>query len=277
MPKIICVLAFIFSFGSAFTQSEITKWESEADTLLNHQDFSGAIALYTKIIDATKLKDKSDYKVLYKRAVSYYSSQDLEHALTDVNLFITEFPENPRPRILRALIYRHKEDVDNQLIDLQKAIDLGSENPQLIYWRGTLMLAKSEFEKAKKDLLYAKNFNDDAELETHLAMAYRSTGKSDSAFVCLNNAIVMDVNYPSTYIYASSFCIEDENYELALKYVNLGLRVEPANATVLFYKGVSLIELKRINEGCSCLRKAFEAGEDDAEGYLKEFCYDIEK
>jgi len=263
-----------------FAQDEKARWsawQAEADTLMNHQEFAKATALYTKIIEESKLKEKSDYKILYKRAVAYYSSQDFEHSLSDVSSFIKEFPESPQPRILRALINRQKNDEAGQLIDVQKAIELGNTNPQLIYWKGTLLSAKGEFEAAKKDFLTVRNLNDDAELETNLGAVYRSLGKTDSAFACLNKAIVLDVSYQGSYIYAGSYCIEDGNYELALKYLNLALRLESENGTALFYKGVSLVELERKDEGCSCLQKALDAGEEDAADYLKEFCYDVFK
>lgn len=275
------VLAFFFVLTlSASAQDEQVrwlKWEADADTLMRHEDYEGAAKLYTKIIDASKLKDKSNYKSLYKRAVSYYSAENFDPALMDANLFITQFPENGQARLLRALIYRHKNDEVNQLIDLQKAIDLGNTNPQLIFWRGTLLAAKGENELAKKDFLSIKNLGDGAELETALGAVYRSLGKTDSAFICLNKAIVLDVNYPSSYIYAGSFCVEDENFDLALKYLNLALRLDPENITAIFYKGIALVQQEKIDEGCSCLRKALDAGEDDAADYLKEYCYGTER
>jgi len=87
----------------------------------------------------------------------------------------------------------------------------------------------------------------------------------------------LDVNYSPSYLYAGTFCLQEKKFDLALKYLELGLRIDPTNHSALFYKGVSLIELKRTDEGCSCLKKAFDAGEDDAADYLKEYCYDVFK
>ncbi|GHN00904.1 hypothetical protein WSM22_23930 [Cytophagales bacterium WSM2-2] len=244
---------------------------------MNRQDFEGAAKLYSKIIDESKLKEKSNFKVLYKRAVAYYSEQDFDRALKDVGQFIEQFPESAQPRILRALIGRQKQDEAGQLTDVQKAIDLGNSNPQLIYWRGTLLLAKGEYENAKKDFLNIKQLNDDAELETNLANTYRALEKTDSAFACLNKAIVLDVNYPASYIYAGVYCIEDENFPLAVKYLDLALRLNSENHTALLYKGIALVKLEKKDQGCSCLQKALDAGEEDAADYLKEFCYDVFK
>lgn len=278
--SILAIILLISPSDVVFGQDEKARWaqwETEADTLMSRQDFAGATKLYTKIIDESKLKEKSNFKPLYKRAVSYYSAGDLDHALVDVDKFILEFPESPQPRLLRALINRQKGDEGAQLTDLQKAIDLGNTNPQLIFWRGTLLAAKGDNEKAKKDFLFVRNLGDDAELETALGTVYRSLGKTDSAFICLNNAIVLDVNYSPSYVYAGSFCVEDEKYELALKYLNLALRVDTENVSALFYKGVALVQLEKLDEGCSCLRKALDKGEDGAADYLKEFCFDVFK
>jgi hypothetical protein len=71
--------------------------------------------------------------------------------------------------------------------------------------------------------------------------------------------------------------LQEEKFDLALKYLELALRLEPGNRAALFYKGVSLVELKRTDEGCRCLQRAFNAGEDDAADYLKEYCFDVFK
>ncbi len=281
MPKKVSLLGLLLSFASmVFAQDAMTrraKWETDADTLMNHEDFAGAAALYSRIISECTFKEQSDYRFIYKRAVSYYSESRFDSALTDMNHFVSEFPESPQARILRALIYRQKGDTTNQLNDLQKAIDLRGSTPELIRWRGALRADKGDFKGAKKDLEEAKVFTDDAELETNLGFIYYSLGSLDSALVCFNKAIVLDVNYSASYLYAGTFCLEDERYELALTYLELALRIDPANRSALFYKGASLVELKRTDEGCRCLQKAFDAGEDDAADYLKEYCFDIFK
>ncbi len=275
-PFLYFLLCFTISAFGQDEQARWSNWETEADTLMNHQDFAGAAALYSKIINECPFKEKTDYKFIYKRAVSYYSGSDFDNALADMDKFISEFPESPQARILRALIYRQKGDANNQLIDLQKAIDLRS-TPELLRWRGALLADKGDFKAAKKDLEEVKIFTDDAELETNLGFIYYSLGSLNSALICFNKAIVLDVNYPASYLYAGTFCLQDEKFDLALKYLELALRIDPDNNAALFYKGVSLVQLKRTDEGCRCLRKAFAAGEDDAADYLKEYCFDVEK
>ena len=280
LPIVKISLIFLFSFNTfsllaqRASSTQLIQWAAEADTLMNREEYNKATNLYTKILDATGLKERGDYNALYKRAICYYYT-DGKHdlALADIDKFIKQFPQMPQAHILRALIYRIKDDVPKQLEDLDIAINYQPGNPGLLKWRAGLQLDVKEYNKAKKDAEAAILFQDDPEAEAYLAFAYYNLNRPDSALTAINKAIDLDYTYMPAYIYAGSFCLQEEEYELALKYLNLGLRVEPGNATVLFYKGVALVELEKLDEGCRCLNKSFYSGYDEADGYLKEYCY----
>jgi tetratricopeptide (TPR) repeat protein len=272
------VLFFLLAVGiEALSQNEKWKaWEVEADTLLNRQDFEGAVKLYSKIIDASKLKDKSAFPVLYKRAIGYYNLNDFEHALNDLNIFIPEFPNVEHARLLRAFVYKGLGDADHQLTDLNALLETQPGSRDILQWRATVYLDKSDYPAAKKDLLAVKAIQADAETEMFLGTAYYYDGQADSALMSLNKAIELDATYLPPYLYAGFFCLQENEFVLAIKYLNLALKLDPSNPGALFYKGIALVELKQEKEGCRCLTKAFEAGEDDAGDYLKEYCYDIQ-
>ena len=274
------VSIFLLSLVSLSGFSQNPKWaamETEADTLMSHEDFKGAVKLYTKVIDASKLKDKTSYRPLYKRGVAYYSSGEFQKAILDMNRFIPEFEESYQAHILRALCYRELNDVDNQLIDVEKALELSHGEPQIMKWRAGLLMEKSKYELAKSDLLLVRQFQDDPEVEMNLAFTYYSLQKPDSALHAVNKSIELDATYAPAYLYGGSFALEEENYDLALKYLDVAIRLDPENVTALFYRGVALVELKKEEEGCRSLNKAFKAGYDDAGDYLKQYCYGVVK
>ena len=257
--------------------AQFQSWEAEGDTLMSQENFQAAIKSYSKIIDASGLKDKGAYNALYKRAICYYYIQGQEDlALKDVNKFIEEFPYVPQSHILRALIYRIKEDPAGQLQDLNVAIGFQPGNAGLLKWRAGLLLDEQKFIEAKQDAQTAILFDDDPEAETYLAFAHFNLNNPDSALYAINKAIDLDYSYLPAYLYAGSFCIQKDEFQLGLTYLNLGLRVEPENPALLFYKGVALVELKQKNEGCSFLNKAFYKGYDDAADYIKQYCYSSE-
>lgn len=279
MTKLSLSLVICFSIPTLSVAQEPVwkKWEVEADTLMGRQDFEQAVELYTKVIQESKLTEKENFRSVYKRAIGYYSLGDFENALKDIALFIPEFPENYQAHVLAALIHRQTGDAEKQLQELNKAIELQSSNLELIKWRGTLYVENGEFALAKRDLLWVRPLQDDPELETNLGLVYYSTGKLDSALLAINRSIELDATYEPAYLYAGSFCLEAERYELALKYLNLALLVDPENVNALFYKGVALVQLNRIAQGCSALARAFKEGNDGAADYLKEHCYDVDR
>lgn len=271
-----CLFFGLIQLGSAQNPKWVT-WETEADTLMSHEDFKGAIKLYSRIVDDSKLQDKSAYRPLYKRAVAYYSSGEFQKAIQDMGRFIPEFPQSYQARILRALAYRELGDVDSQLIDIEAALELTGGDPQIMKWRAGLLMEKNEHVLAKHDLLLLRQVQDDPEVEMNLAFTYYSLQQTDSALIAINKSIELDATFAPAYLYGGSFSLEEEQYDLALKYLDVALRLEPENTTALFYRGIALVELKREEEGCRCLNKAFYAGEDDAADYLKQYCYEVFK
>jgi len=256
--------------------SQVPKWkelEALGDTLYHREDFEGALGYYDKAIKESKLKEREAYGALYKRAVCYYSTGAYDNALKDIDTFLAELPQVPQPKLLRAFIYRELNDSDKQLAALEEVIRSQAPDPGLLKWRGMLYLQKDKFKEAKRDIVAARNLEDDAETETYLGLCYYNLEQKDSAFVCFNKSIELDATYTPAYLYAGSISLEDDNYDRCLEYISLALRLDPKNKEALFYKGIALIEKKRIDEGCTCLNRAFYAGFDDAGDYLKQYCF----
>jgi len=277
VKKLIILLAVSLTALSAYAQNpKLKAMETEADTLMSREDFAGAVRLYTKVINTSKLKEKADYRALYKRGVAYYSQGDFKNAVSDMDRFVPQYPESYQARILRALCYRELGETDKQLADVETALTLSGGDPQILKWRAGLLIEKEEFKQAIEDLLIVRQLQDDPEVEINLGFAYYSVDKKDSALMAINRAIEQEATFLPAYLYGTSFSLEGAQYELAISYVNIALMLDPANSTAWFYKGVALIELKKEDEACRCLRKAFYAGQDDAGDYLQQYCYGIE-
>jgi tetratricopeptide (TPR) repeat protein len=277
MSRILIFCFFILGVSSAGAQNEKwAKWETEADTLAAQGRFPEAIKLYTKIIDASGLKERAAYGSLYKRAITYYSMGDYSLALGDLNKFIKAYPDFPQSRLLRALVHKELGNTEEQLQDLEDALKSQPGNAALLKWRASIYLDDEKYELAKKDASLARLLADDAETEMYLGIAYYNLGDADSAFYSIDQAIAQDATLLPPYLYAGTFGLELEDFERALKYLDVALMLDPGNTSALFYKGIALAELDRVEEGCRCLRKAFYSGMDDASDYLTEYCFGIE-
>jgi tetratricopeptide (TPR) repeat protein len=263
------------SFLWAQNRERIQAWSVEADTLMNRRDYEGALVLYNKIIGESKLKSEDDFMALYNRALAYFSLGRHNEALRDVNQYIEKYPEQ-HARLLRLYIYQELGDHENQVKDLNALIAESPGNPELLQWRMSVLMDAGKYAEARKDVRQLLAVQAGPELRAYLGLTYYYEDNADSAMIIFDEVIKTDPSFVQSYLYAGSLCIEKEAYDLALQYVNKGLQHEPSNTTLLFYKGIALVENKKIQEGCRCLTKAFNAGFDDAADYLKEYCYGID-
>jgi len=276
MRSSVIIFLLLVSTLGVTAQTSSAKWktmEAEGDTLLNRQDFQGAIKIYNNVVELSKLKDTESKGVLYKRAICFYSVGEFQKALDDLKIFIPEYPGFPRAKLLRAFVNRELGNTQAQLDDINELLSINPTNPDLLKFKASIFLETEKYQEAKTTLLELQKVVNDEEIETQLGFIYSNLDEPDSAFAHFDSALSINGGYSPAYIYISSLCLEQSAYELALTYVDLGLRLEPENTTLQFYKGIALAETENLTEGCRMLAKAFYGGLDQAGDYLKQYCY----
>jgi tetratricopeptide (TPR) repeat protein len=272
-------LTIIFLLLTAIcAQAQITsaKWkavETEADTLLNRQDYQGALKKYNEAIEISQLKDNESKRILYKRAICFYSLQEFQKALNDLNVFIPQYPAFPNAKYLRAFVNRELGNKKAQLDDINDLLIFSPSNPDLLKFKANIYLESESYDTAKMELQNLQKIVNDEMIEAQLGLAYYNLSDPDSAFVHFDAALNINGGYAPAYMYITSICLEQEAYTMALDYVDLGLRLEPDNQQLIFYKGIALAETGKLEEGCRLMAKVFYAGLDHAGDYLKQYCY----
>ncbi|MDL5045084.1 tetratricopeptide repeat protein [Oscillatoria amoena NRMC-F 0135] len=277
MIRVIILLLLVGPAVPGLSQHKWTALEVEADTLLNKQEFALALKKYDKVIaQQAKAKYSGPSLTRYKRAVCYYYLEAFSKALADLDVFIPVNPNFYDARLLRAFIFREVGDAEKQLEDINTILAVDPWNTDLLRWRAGVLLEKGEYENSKADLLKVKEIQTDEEIELYLGLTWYYLDNPDEALDQFNKAIELNGGYAPAYQYAGILCVEQEAYAMALTYIDLALRLEPDNLQLVFYKGISLVESGKTDDGCRLLNKAFYAGVDDAAGYLMEFCYKVE-
>lgn len=279
MKVFVLTLLVIVGSLSSFAQTSSARWkiiEAQADTLFERQEYAEAITLYDNAIQASQLKDRESKGMLYKRAVCLYSVGEFEKALEDINLFIPEFAYFPQAKLLRAFINREIGDTEAQLVDINELLSLNPANPDLLKWKAALYLDTDNFVEAKKELTHLQQLVNDEEIETQLGFVYGNLNQPDSAFLHYENALNLNAGYVPAYMYITTLCLEQEAFDMAITYADLGLKLEPSNSNLIFYKGIALVEKKQVQQGCRLMWKAFDAGVEQAGNYLKEYCFNSE-
>ncbi|HEX6225860.1 MAG TPA: tetratricopeptide repeat protein, partial [Chryseolinea sp.] len=202
----------------------------------------------------------------------YYGLEKYTDALNDINIVIDKYPK-PQAKLLRAYVNRALEDYEAQLVDLNELISLNPDNPEMIQWRASVLMESEKYEEAQRDIRKLLQYQESPQLKAYLGLTYYYQDEPDSALMMFDEIVQENPDFTPSYIYAASLCLDEDAYELALNYADKGLQKEPDNNTLLFYKGIALVESDQKIEGCRCLTKAFNLGIDDVGDYLKEYCY----
>ena len=267
---IIIMTSPFFMFGQAKELN--TQMIHIGDSLLDQQDFEGALKIYTAVIKKTKRKSDYDLSILYKRAYCFYALKRFDESLTDLNQYLEKIP-NEKAKILRLYVNQELGDTAAQLIDLNALLAERPESDELLRWRLSILMDSEQYKAAQGDIRKMLSHEDDPDLKGYLGLTYYYLENPDSAIIIFDQVIEQHPSHIQTYLYAGSICLEEGAYDAALHYINKGIKLDPSNATLQYYKGAALVEKEDLIEGCRCLNKAFANGIDDAAGYLEEYCY----
>jgi tetratricopeptide (TPR) repeat protein len=273
-PILWTILLCNYAAHAQFTK-KVDERVVQADTLMGRQDFAGALALYTKVIESSRLATPQELQVLYKRAYCYYSMERFEEALTDINQFIGQ-TDDMQAKLLRAYVYQELGRSEDQLKDINELVSNNPDNIDLLRWRASILMDAERYREARNDIQKVMMIDRGPEVMGYLGLTYYYDNDPDSALVIFDRVMVSNPEHMQTYIYAASLALEQESYPLALTYISRGLQQEPTNGTLIFYKGIALVESDKTDEGCRCLAKAFASGTDDAGDYLKQYCYGVD-
>ena len=249
-------------------------WKVNGDSAFNKNDFKEAIQWYTKSIENSKLKEGEHYQALYMRAAAYYSMGSFSEALLDINRYIQNQPNTQQAYLLRAFVNRELDNPEEQLKDLNRLLAGNPNQTDWLRWKVSVLMDMEKYEEGRKILFQLKTFQPNASIDFFIGLSYYFGDQGDSAIIYFDQAIQKEPNYFPPYFYATSLSLQEEAYGLALDYVNKAIALEPENLSLYFFKGVALVEIKELKEGCRFLSKAFYGGYDEAKDYLVGYCYD---
>jgi len=249
------------------------KWEVLADTAFAREDFKAAVKNYSKAIKVSKLKEREDYALLYKRAIAYLNVGYPDKALNDIIVFIEQFPLAYQAYLLKAYLQLNLDMTEEALLTLDKALEFNPDNPDVIKWKAEILLTNSDARPTITSLLSLPKQYRDPQTEVMLGMAYYQLDENDSALYYFNQSLRMDPFYYPALMYTATIYLNESRYDLALDFIDKALLIDNSDPTLYFYKGAILAERNELDEACRLLNRAFYNGIDDAGDYLKQFCF----
>ena len=261
------------------SDAQIQSLLAEGRQAMEEQDFQTAENIFTKLIASTGLQRREDFQFVYQRAVCRYYQENPEAVLEDLALFGPEMESVPQPHLLRSLVLRdlgrNQELIGS--VDRALALHVAEMESQLLRLKAEAYMNLNELDSAQEVMrksLIKEPTPDGYGLQAFIL--YRS-GDLEDALGAIHKAVELDYSYAPAYRYATTFCLQEGDYQRALVYSGLGMRVDPEDPDMIYFRGIALVETGQLDAGCRYLNKAFYSGNEDAGYYLEEHCYPIEK
>ncbi len=243
-----------------------------ADTLMAREQFKQAIPMLTKLMDDPDPDKSITYR--NKRAICYYFTGQFDQARSDLSAVLTSDPGAIRAWILMAYVEQERSNSKGMLTALNQVILQLPEETEFLYWRARLLTQEGRHAEAQSDLESLRKLGaESSSLELLAAMNAFGLHGLATALPHFDKAIELEPADATLYLYAGSFCLDEERFELARSYFDAGLTQQPDNLDLMMYKGYTLVEMKQVEEGCRLLRRVFYSGHEDAGDYLNEYCF----
>lgn len=203
----------------------------------------------------------------YNTAIELEANDKYEEAILQLNKAIIQNPKFEKAYLSRAIDKSIIGDYEEAILDLDTVINLNGKAIEPYVWRAEYKRILNQFDSAIMDVEKA------LELKNPKYSGNDILGPKE---------LDIDKLYPA----GNNFNIELEfivferaaanyhlgNYKQALRDIEFCEQPETGMINTHYYKGLILLEFDKKNEACEELRKAYNAGEENAKYEIEKNC-----
>ena len=203
-------------------------------------------------------KEKPDINLLDRLVNLYIELKNNSQASIYNKDIITNFPDDPRGYINKAIIAMGKNSPKDAIEILSPRVEIFTKNFTIQYLVGTAYYQLKDFDSSK---VYLKNaleiYPQSKNTKHNLALIYDATGewdKSDKMYMELISSDSTDAQAYNNYAY--SLVERDENIEFALELAKNAIRLEPKSAAYLDTIGWIYFKLLKFDKALFYVRES---------------------
>lgn len=237
------------------------------------------------------------------------TDKKIETALSNLNQFVNEFPNDQMALHNRAEIHLKMKNDSLAIMDYTVALQKDSSRyNQFIYFkRGLAFFNQKKYNEAIKDFKNNLNIDTSSHSATYnIAIAYHLLNKQDSAIYYLDKTLVINPKYElalnlkwkilkalnqkeemlstltqlininskneDALLNRAQYYFEQKNWEKCIADLDLASVANPKNTNTIFVKGICYMNNQNPSEACKNWKQAYENGNRNALGYLNTYC-----
>ena len=237
----------LFLSLSAYSQS-YNELVTTGTQLLEDGDYDAAIVCYTKAINADSLNSINEM-IYANMAQAYLGKGDTKRVEELYGKALGKYPRSKMLYALRAKFYLNQDKKEKALIDCNKVLSMDANSEEMLYLRAYILTEKKKYDLARDDYHTLLAINpDNRKAQFALALLYAKERKDNQAQLLLDNLIEKNPDVPEYYLACSNIEKENARYELALVYLDEGVKNCKERNMLNLEKAEMLVAMKRYDE-----------------------------
>lgn len=278
--KYVCLLEVTHEDESASDEDEqVTRamaWLDKAQRSIDEDNFQTALA---QIEESLRILPQNPRAYLMRGWVHLYMLKESEAALNDFSEVIEIDPESSVAYFYRGHALWFLDRPAEALLDFNRTLALDAEDVDGYFMRGLILSGKGNYLEAignynevLKREKTAEPFAFQMEHVYHQkAYCLLQLDKATEALPLLTKALQMNAEIGSIWYTRGQAYFKLEQFGNSIKDMTKVLEFDEL-AAAYFYRGLSYLQLDKMPEGCTDLRRSAELGDEDAADIVAEFC-----
>lgn len=178
--------------------------------------------------------------------------------------------ETPQPRdeLLRGTALTRQGKFKDAIPHLLAARARVSNDYALEFNLSLCYVGMAEYKKAIETLDGLRRAHENADVENLLAQAYIGNGQSSEALAAVERAAGIAPRNENLFTFVADACADNQDFELGLKVVGIGLRNLPQSARLHYERAVFLSQLDQFDRAKPDFQSASTLGQGSEIGYL---------
>ncbi len=237
----------------------------QGEEFFNKKDYNGAIAEFTKIIQA----DPQFAQGYALRGAAYREKGAYDEAIADFNSAIRLDSRNAGVYSNRGLVYSELENYEQAIADFTQAIQLDPKYDKAYHNRGSAYRKLQKYEQATGDLVKA------IELNPKNAMYYNQrglilllSGNLDQAAMNFDKAIELDAKDADFYANRGLVSIRRNENDRAIADLNKAIQLGSRDEKKLFLRGTAYFKKGSYGQAITDFTEAIKLNPNWPEPYL---------
>ena len=244
---LILAMFMLFITVSANSQS-YSELVTAGTQQLEDGNYDAAIANYAKALAADSLSSINEM-IYVNMAQAYMGKGEKKRVEELYGKALEKYPRSKMLYALRAKFYLEQGKNEKALDDCNKVLSMDAGNEDALYLRAYILTEKKKYDLAREDYyaLLAAN-PDNRKAQFALALLYAKEHKDNQALLLLDNLIEKTPDVPEYYLACSNIEQDNARYELALVYLDEGLKKCKERNALNLDKAEILVIMKRYDE-----------------------------